>query len=76
MAHCRYRNGIRGHMKLVMEEILRAYMAVEENFQTHQYDKCVMELREKSPNDMAKVCQTLFSHQQVQSPRDHLQKPP
>ncbi len=31
---CRYRNGIRGHMKSVVQDLLRNYIRVEQHFQS------------------------------------------
>jgi acetyl-CoA carboxylase/biotin carboxylase 1 len=42
----RYRGGTKGHMRIVVEELLRCYLRTEQNFLTHQYDKCVMLMRE------------------------------
>ena len=67
----RYRNGTRGHMKLVVEGLLRDYLEVESHFQAHQYDACVMRLRERWPKDMGRVCQALYSHQQI-APKNRL----
>jgi len=43
----RYRCGTRGHMKLVVEDLLRLYLVYEQFFQVHQYDKCVSVMREQ-----------------------------
>ncbi|GFW27568.1 acetyl-CoA carboxylase 1 [Trichonephila clavipes] len=61
----RYRNGIRGRMKAVVQELLRQYLSVETEFQNGQYDKCVALLREKHKDDMATVVAKIFSHLQV-----------
>ncbi|XP_035827708.1 acetyl-CoA carboxylase isoform X2 [Aplysia californica] len=62
----RYRNGIRGHMKSVVQELLRHYLRVELQFQQGSYDKCVCSIREKNKDDMLSVVQTIFSHVSVQ----------
>ncbi|CAH1789095.1 unnamed protein product [Owenia fusiformis] len=61
----RYRNGIRGHMKAVVQELIRRYLMVEVEFQCGHYDKCVDQLREKYKDDMSKVVAHIFSHSQV-----------
>ncbi|XP_064618157.1 acetyl-CoA carboxylase-like isoform X2 [Liolophura sinensis] len=61
----RYRNGIRGHMKSVVQEFLRQYLRVETQFQDGHYDKCVAALRERNKDDMAAVTATIFSHSAV-----------
>ncbi|XP_055889242.1 acetyl-CoA carboxylase-like isoform X3 [Biomphalaria glabrata] len=62
----RYRNGIRGHLKSVVQELLRHYLRVELQFQQGSYDKCVRSIREKNKEDMLAVVQTIFSHVAVQ----------
>ncbi|XP_063925251.1 acetyl-CoA carboxylase isoform X2 [Zophobas morio] len=61
----RYRNGIRGRMKVAVQELLRQYYDVESQFQQGSYDKCVALLREKHKDDMQVVLATIFSHAQV-----------
>uniref|UniRef100_T1JBH2 Uncharacterized protein n=1 Tax=Strigamia maritima TaxID=126957 RepID=T1JBH2_STRMM len=61
----RYRNGIRGRMKAVVQELLRQYLNVEIRFQQGHYDKCVSLLRETYKDDMATVVANIFSHSQV-----------
>lgn len=61
----RYRNGIRGRMKSAVQELLKNYLAVENQFQHGHYDKCVSALREKHKDDMMSVAATIFSHYQV-----------
>ncbi|GFR07112.1 acetyl-CoA carboxylase [Trichonephila clavata] len=61
----RYRNGIRGRMKAVVQELLRQYLSVETEFQNGHYDKCVALLREKHKDDMATVVAKIFSHLHV-----------
>nr|XP_008194740.1 PREDICTED: acetyl-CoA carboxylase isoform X1 [Tribolium castaneum] len=61
----RYRNGIRGRMKVAVQELLRQYYDVESQFQQGSYDKCVALLREKHKDDMQSVSNTIFSHSQV-----------
>ncbi|XP_065319258.1 acetyl-CoA carboxylase-like isoform X2 [Gordionus sp. m RMFG-2023] len=57
----RYRNGIRGHMKLMVQNLLKQYLNVETYFQNGSYDKCGAKLREtlyKEDPDMALSCFT------------------
>ncbi|XP_064627568.1 acetyl-CoA carboxylase-like isoform X4 [Lineus longissimus] len=61
----RYRNGIRGHMKTVVQEFLKVYMKVETQFQNGHYDKCVAALRLKHKEDMQSVVSSIFSHSRV-----------
>ncbi|XP_035212091.1 acetyl-CoA carboxylase-like isoform X1 [Stegodyphus dumicola] len=61
----RYRNGIRGRMKAVVQDLLRQYLSVETEFQNGHYDKCVALLREKHKDEMATVVGKIFSHLQV-----------
>ncbi|KAL5009691.1 hypothetical protein ScPMuIL_011996 [Solemya velum] len=62
----RYRNGIRGHVKTVVQDFLKQYLLVEMQFQQGHYDKCVADLRERNKDDMAAVTGTIFSHLAVQ----------
>ncbi|XP_049512514.1 acetyl-CoA carboxylase-like isoform X3 [Dermacentor silvarum] len=61
----RYRNGIRGRMKNVVQELLKQYLSVEIDFQQGHYDKCVALLREKHKDSMSVVVDKIFSHLQV-----------
>ncbi|XP_038054037.1 acetyl-CoA carboxylase-like isoform X2 [Patiria miniata] len=61
----RYRNGIRGHMKSVIQDLLRIYLRVETKFQQGPYDKCVMSLRDEFKTEMSNVVWSIFSHAQV-----------
>jgi len=61
----RYRNGIRGHMKMVVQDLLRKYLAVETQFQQGHYDKCIAMLREAHKDKMGEVVESIFSHSQV-----------
>ncbi|XP_022081008.1 acetyl-CoA carboxylase-like isoform X4 [Acanthaster planci] len=61
----RYRNGIRGHMKSVIQDLLRMYLRVETKFQQGPYDKCVMSLRDEFKTDMSNVVWSIFSHAEV-----------
>uniref|UniRef100_UPI00358EE22F acetyl-CoA carboxylase-like isoform X2 n=1 Tax=Myxine glutinosa TaxID=7769 RepID=UPI00358EE22F len=61
----RYRSGIRGHMKVVVMDLLREYLKVETQFQQGNYDKCVLALREQHRGEMAAVLNLMFSHAQV-----------
>ncbi|ESP03134.1 hypothetical protein LOTGIDRAFT_199489 [Lottia gigantea] len=62
----RYRSGIRGHMKSVVQDLLRQYLKMELQFQNGHYDKCVYKIRERNKDDMATVTATIFSHLAVQ----------
>ena len=61
----RYRNGIRGHMKSVVQDLLRMYLRVETKFQQGPYDKCVMSLRDEFKSEMETVVWSIFSHSQI-----------
>ncbi|XP_022661132.1 acetyl-CoA carboxylase-like isoform X3 [Varroa destructor] len=61
----RYRNGIRGRMKLVLQELLVKYLSVEADFQNGQYDKCVAMLREKHKGSTKTIVDKIFSHYNV-----------
>ncbi|XP_074643040.1 acetyl-CoA carboxylase-like isoform X2 [Tubulanus polymorphus] len=61
----RYRNGIRGYMKSVVQDFLKMYLKVETQFQDGHYDKCVASLRDKNKDDMSAVVSQIFSHSQV-----------
>lgn len=58
----RYRNGIKGHMKMVITDLLKTYLNIENFFQNGQYDKCLTLLRDKHKIDMHKVVEIVFSH--------------
>ncbi|XP_033740192.1 acetyl-CoA carboxylase-like isoform X1 [Pecten maximus] len=58
----RYRNGIRGHMKAVVKDLLKQYLHVELQFQHGHYDKCVMKLTENKKDNMSQVVGSIFSH--------------
>ncbi|CAF1650805.1 unnamed protein product, partial [Didymodactylos carnosus] len=58
----RYRNGIKGHMKLVITGLIKNYLNIETLFQFGQYDKCLTVLREKHKIDMHRVVELVFSH--------------
>lgn len=60
-----YRNGVRGRMKEIVNELLLRFYDVESNFQQGHYDKCVTMLREKHKDDMLSVVNTIFSHGQL-----------
>ena len=60
----RYRGGTRGHMRIVVDELLRCYLRTEQHFLAHQYDKCVMMMKDEV-KDNAQVTQMIFSHQHV-----------
>ncbi|CAF2044519.1 unnamed protein product [Rotaria magnacalcarata] len=58
----RYRNGIKGHMKTVITDLIRNYLTIETLFQFGQYDKCLTQLRDKHKIEMHKVVEIVFSH--------------
>jgi hypothetical protein len=58
----RYRNGIKGHMKSVIQNLLKDYLAVESLFQNPNYDKCISNLRELHKDNMQEVLNVIFSH--------------
>ena len=51
----RYRNGIKGHMKEIITDLIRSYLSVETLFQYEPYDKCLALLRDKHKIEMHKV---------------------
>lgn len=57
-----YRNGIKGHMKSVITDLIRNYLNIETLFQYGQYDKCLTLLRDKHKIEMHKVVDLVFSH--------------
>ncbi|KRZ71508.1 Acetyl-CoA carboxylase, partial [Trichinella papuae] len=62
----RYRDGIRGHMALVLQDLFRRYLNTEKHFQQHQYDECVHALRESmKDSDRRLVTNAIFSHHQL-----------
>ena len=58
----RYRNGIKGHTKSVITDLIRNYLNIETLFQYGQYDKCLTQLRDKHKIEMRKVVEIVFSH--------------
>lgn len=62
---CRFRGGVRGHLKLMIEDLLQQYLNTEKFFEQHQYDKSVTMLKEKHKDDMARVTRAIFSHSQI-----------
>lgn len=58
----RYRSGIRGYLKTVVQELLKMYLQVEKQFQHGSYDACVMQLRDVHRNDLREVTRAIFSH--------------
>jgi acetyl-CoA carboxylase/biotin carboxylase 1 len=58
----RYRNGIKGHMKSVIQNLLRQYLAVENLFQHSNFDKSINNLREIHKDNMQEVLNVIFSH--------------
>lgn len=58
----RYRDGIKGHMKSVIQGLLKQYLEVERKFQLGSYDKCINNLREENKENMQKVLDVIFSH--------------
>ena len=61
----RYRNGNRGHMKRVIEDLIKKYLEVEVQFQEGHYDNCVAKLREFYKDDMSMVTGVIFARSQV-----------
>ncbi|ESN91710.1 hypothetical protein HELRODRAFT_70230, partial [Helobdella robusta] len=61
----KFRNGLRGHTKLVIQEFIRNYLKIETQFQHGSYDKCVSLLRGANKDDMTLVTPFIFSHSQV-----------
>ena len=61
----RYRGGIRGHIKLVVQDMLKQYLRVERQFQHASYDKCVAQMRDGPTSCMADVTADIFSNSQV-----------
>ncbi|KRZ57740.1 Acetyl-CoA carboxylase [Trichinella nativa] len=62
----RYRDGIRGHMVLILRDLFRRYLNTEKHFEQHQYDECVHALRENLKNsDRRLVTDAIFSHRQL-----------
>ena len=58
----RYRNGIKGHMKSVIQDLLKQYINVEKNFQHTNFDKCITKLREVYKDNINEVVNCVFSH--------------
>ncbi|RMZ92777.1 acetyl- carboxylase 1 isoform X1, partial [Brachionus plicatilis] len=58
----RYRNGIKGHMKMVIQNLIKEYIAVEAQFQHSNNDKCINNLRELHKDNMEAVLNVIFSH--------------
>lgn len=58
----RYRNGIKGHTKAVITDLIRNYLNIETLFQYGPYDKCLTQLRDKHKIEMHKVVEIVFSH--------------
>jgi acetyl-CoA carboxylase / biotin carboxylase 1 len=58
----RYRNGIKGHMKMIITDLIRTYLNIETIFQHGQYDNCLIQLRDKHKIAMHKVVDIVFSH--------------
>ena len=52
-------------MKTVVQDLLKNYLNVEEQFQHGQYDKCVALLRDQNKDSMDEVRASIFSHLQV-----------
>ncbi|KAL7669003.1 hypothetical protein ACOME3_009679 [Neoechinorhynchus agilis] len=57
----KYREGVRGHVRLIIHNLLDKYWNVERLFQSGLYEKSVTEIREKYKNDMEKVTSIIFS---------------
>lgn len=60
-----YRNGVRGRMKEVLNDLFMKFFDVEKHFQRGQYDQNATQLREKHKDDMLAVVQIIFSHSQL-----------
>ncbi|CAF0784693.1 unnamed protein product, partial [Didymodactylos carnosus] len=63
----RYRNGIKGHTKLIITNLIENYLNIETLFQNEQYDNCLTLLRENHKTDMHRVVELVFSHANYQS---------
>lgn len=61
----RYRNGIRGHMKNLIQDVFLKYLSTEKVFQNGHYDRCVSKLIEDKQENMQDVVNAIFSHNQV-----------
>ncbi|XP_071847877.1 acetyl-CoA carboxylase-like isoform X3 [Apostichopus japonicus] len=61
----RFRNGIRGHMKSVIQELLILYYTIESKFQQGPYDKCVKSLLDENKGDMLGVVGSIFSRSHI-----------
>lgn len=55
---------MRGYTKLVVRDLLRQYLQVEQEFQSGHFDKCVTKLKQKH-KDVADVLSYIVSHTQV-----------
>lgn len=51
-------------MRIVIHDLLKQYLMIEQFFQQHQYDKCVQHLKENYKDNMAEVTQAIISHAQ------------
>lgn len=60
-----YRCGTKGHMKNVVQDLLKKYLNVELQFQQGHYDKCLAVMREKV-KDVGEITDIIFSHSQVE----------
>ena len=60
----RYRNGMKGHMKTVITDLIRSYLNIETLFQYGPYDKCLTQLRDRHKIELHKVVETVF-HMQI-----------
>ena len=49
----------------MVQDILKQYLRVENQFQHASYDKCVAQMREANSNKMADVTADIFSNAQV-----------
>ena len=52
-------------MKAVVQDLLKNYLTVEQQFQHGQYDKCIALLRDQNKDSMEEVRASIFSHLQV-----------
>jgi acetyl-CoA carboxylase / biotin carboxylase 1 len=58
----RYRNGIKGHMKTVIQDLIKQYLDIESLFQQGSFDKCVNKLREIHKDNVQQVLDIVFAH--------------
>ncbi len=61
----RYREGIRGHMKMAICQMISRYTDVERQFQIGHYDKVVTTMRTLNKDNVQSVVDTVFAHTRV-----------